>query len=54
LADDSITLIAVGDCGSNRDDPPSMFRYVHNAMAAGDIVFGQMENPMTDKGLRNM
>jgi poly-gamma-glutamate synthesis protein (capsule biosynthesis protein) len=48
---DKIILVAVGDCASNRDDPPSMFRYCRDAMRAGDIVFGQMENPMTDKGI---
>ncbi|MFC2048022.1 CapA family protein [Chloroflexota bacterium] len=45
-----ITLVAVGDVSPNRDDPPSIFRYCGDLFRTADIVFGQMENPISDKG----
>ncbi len=47
---DHITLAAVGDIAPNREDPPSIFRYCGDVFRTADIVFGQMEHPMTDKG----
>jgi poly-gamma-glutamate synthesis protein (capsule biosynthesis protein) len=47
----SVILVAVGDISPNRDDPPSIFRYCGDIFRTADVVFGQMENPLTDKGI---
>ena len=47
---DLVTLIAVGDTSPNRDDPPSIFRYCRDVFRSADIVFGQMEAPLSDRG----
>ena len=46
-----ITLVATGDNSPNRDDPPSVFDYSRDALRAADIVFGQMEAAMSDRGI---
>lgn len=46
----SITMIAVGDVSPNRDDPSSIFRHCLDTFRSADIVFGQMEAPMSDRG----
>ncbi|MBI2857997.1 MAG: CapA family protein [Chloroflexi bacterium] len=50
LKKDQVTVLAVGDVSPNRDDPPSMFRYCRDAFQAADVVFGQMENCLSDRG----
>jgi poly-gamma-glutamate capsule biosynthesis protein CapA/YwtB (metallophosphatase superfamily) len=46
----SIELVAVGDVSPNRDDPPSIFRYCGDVFHKADIVFGQLEVPLSDRG----
>lgn len=48
----SITLLAVGDLGPERDDPASLFTSVRDTLRGGDIVFGQLEMNLTERGLR--
>lgn len=43
--------MAVGDVSPNRDDPPSIFRYCVDTLRQADIRFGQMESPLSDRGL---
>lgn len=45
-----ITLMAVGDVSPNREDPPSLFRYCRETLRGADIVFGQLEAPISDRG----
>jgi len=45
-----LTLVAVGDVSPNRDDPPSILRYCGDVFRKTDIVFGQMESPLSDRG----
>jgi poly-gamma-glutamate synthesis protein (capsule biosynthesis protein) len=45
-----VTLIAVGDVSPNRDDPPSIFRHCGDVFQTADIVFGQLESPLSDRG----
>jgi len=45
-----ITLVGVGDISPNRDDPPSLFRHCGDVFRSADIVFGQMEAAMSDRG----
>ncbi|MBI2859771.1 MAG: CapA family protein [Chloroflexi bacterium] len=45
-----LSLAAVGDVSPNREDPPSMFRHCRDALKSSDIVFGQMENALSDRG----
>ncbi|MBI2859192.1 MAG: CapA family protein [Chloroflexi bacterium] len=52
-ADNPITLVAVGDISPNREDPPSIFRYCGDLFRKADIVFGQMEAPLSDRGIPN-
>ncbi len=47
---ESITLVAVGDVSPNRDDPPSIFRHCGDVFRKADIVFGQLESPLSDRG----
>ena len=46
----SLTLIGVGDVAPNRDDPPSLFQHCMKPFREADIVFGQMEVPLSDRG----
>ena len=45
-----LTLAAVGDVRPNRDDPPSVFRYCIDVFHGADLVFGQLESPLSDRG----
>jgi poly-gamma-glutamate capsule biosynthesis protein CapA/YwtB (metallophosphatase superfamily) len=47
---DVITLVGVGDISPNRDDPPSIFRHCGDVFRTADIVFGQMESTLSDRG----
>src|SRR5262249_9084649 len=47
---DPITLLAVGDISPNRNDPPSIFRGCRDVLHSADIVFGQLEAAMSDRG----
>lgn len=46
-------ILATGDVGAKRADPDSMFSGCRDALAAGDIVFGQLETTVTDGGARS-
>ena len=47
---DVITLVAVGDVSPHREDAPSIFRHGGYLHRKADVVFGQMESPMSDRG----
>ena len=49
-ASEPITLVGVGDISPNREDPPSIFRFCGDVFRKADIVFGQMEAPLSDRG----
>ena len=51
MARESI-LLAVGDVAPGRADPTSLFTGVRAALQAGDLVFGQLEAPVTARGAR--
>jgi poly-gamma-glutamate capsule biosynthesis protein CapA/YwtB (metallophosphatase superfamily) len=46
----AITLLATGDISPDRDDPPSIFRFCGDIFRTADLVFGQMEAPLSDRG----
>ena len=48
--DNQLTMIAVGDVSPSRDDPPSIFQHCGDTFRNADIVFGQMESPMSARG----
>ena len=48
-----IRLLATGDVGANRADLASMFSGCRDALGQGDIVFGQLETTVTDRGARS-
>ena len=50
---DLITLVAVGDVSPDRADAPSIFRHGGDLHRKADVVFGQMESPMSDRGTPN-
>ena len=45
-----LTLIAVGDVSPSRADPPLIFRHWGDTFSTADVVFGQMESPMSARG----
>jgi poly-gamma-glutamate capsule biosynthesis protein CapA/YwtB (metallophosphatase superfamily) len=47
-----IVLMAVGDVSPSRDDPPSIFRFCREVLRSADVLFGQMEAPLSDRGER--
>ena len=47
-----VTLLAVGDVAVKRDDPASIFRGCRGALTAGNIVFGQLETTVSERGSR--
>ncbi|MBM2824785.1 MAG: capA 3 [Dehalococcoidales bacterium] len=47
---DSFTLVGVGDVRPEREDPPSIFRHCGDVFRTADIVFGQMESTLSDRG----
>ncbi len=48
--DESLVLVATGDVRPERDDPPSLFACCRDVFRTADIVFGQMEAPLSDRG----
>ncbi len=51
MSKSATTLLAVGDISPNRDDPPSIFRHCADVLRAGDVTFGQLEAPLSDRGM---
>jgi poly-gamma-glutamate synthesis protein (capsule biosynthesis protein) len=47
---ETVTLLAVGDVSPNRDDPPSIFRFCRDTFQRADLVWGQLEAPISDRG----
>ncbi|MGH6860840.1 MAG: CapA family protein [Phyllobacterium sp.] len=47
---DELTFYAVGDIGPNRSDPHSIFQHVKPVLSAGDVVFGNLEMPVSNRG----
>ena len=45
-----LKFYAVGDVGPNRAHPHSIFRHVKPLLSSGDIVFGNLEMPISDRG----
>ena len=45
-------ILATGDVGAKRANLDSMFDGCRDALAAGDVVFGQLETTITDRGAR--
>lgn len=43
-------MICTGDVGIQRKEPASMFRDVKDELAKADLVFGQCEFPLSDRG----
>lgn len=48
----SVTLLAVGDVGICRAKPETMLAGVRNTLRGGDIVFGQLETTVSERGAR--
>ena len=46
-----ITLLGVGDVGTNRENPESMFKNVKQMISGADISFCQLEPVLTDRGV---
>jgi poly-gamma-glutamate synthesis protein (capsule biosynthesis protein) len=46
----AITLLATGDVAPRRADPASMFARVRKTLNSGDVVFGQLETTISDRG----
>ena len=43
-----VTLILVGDTNiQGREDPAGAFKYVYQTLNSGDVVFGQLEGPLS-------
>src|SRR5687768_2727768 len=49
--DGELVIMAVGDVIVNRPDPPSVFAHVASVLKQGDIVIGNLEAPLCDRGL---
>lgn len=47
---DLITLVGVGDISPSREDPPTIFRHCADVFRKADIVFGQLEACLSDRG----
>jgi poly-gamma-glutamate synthesis protein (capsule biosynthesis protein) len=47
-----IVLMAAGDVSPSRDDPPSIFRFCREVLRSADVLFGQLEAPLSDRGER--
>ena len=48
--EDVVTLYAVGDVGPNREDPESLFSPAAPVLRQADILFGQLEIQLSEKG----
>lgn len=46
-------ILATGDVGAKRAAPDTMFAGCRDALADGDVVFGQLETTVTDRGARS-
>ena len=49
-ASQELTLVLVGDVSVNRDDPPSVFRYVNDLLRDADFTIGNLEAATADVG----
>src|SRR5512142_2610444 len=47
---DELVLYAVGDIAPDRPDPSTIFEHVAPLLNAGDIVFGQLEAVLSERG----
>ncbi|MBI5031583.1 MAG: CapA family protein [Chloroflexi bacterium] len=47
---DELIVYAVGDIAPDRDDPGSLFQHVSGLLNQGDIVFGQLEAVLSERG----
>jgi poly-gamma-glutamate capsule biosynthesis protein CapA/YwtB (metallophosphatase superfamily) len=47
---EDIVLYAVGDIAPDREDPASIFQHVAGLLTAGDVVFGQLEAVLSERG----
>lgn len=47
---DDIVLYAVGDIAPDREDPASIFQHVAGILGCGDVVFGQLEAVLSERG----
>jgi poly-gamma-glutamate capsule biosynthesis protein CapA/YwtB (metallophosphatase superfamily) len=47
---EDIVLYAVGDIAPDREDPASIFEHVAGILGAGDVVFGQLEAVLSERG----
>ena len=45
-----LMIMAVGDVHVNRSDPPSIFAHVASVLRQGDIVIGNLEGALRDRG----
>jgi len=50
MSDSQVRLFAVGDVHPNRPKPETLLRRVAPLLSSGDIVFGQLECTISDKG----
>jgi len=51
---DNLLFYAVGDICCRRDDPDSIFALVQPALNDADILFGQLETNISDRGVRQV
>jgi poly-gamma-glutamate capsule biosynthesis protein CapA/YwtB (metallophosphatase superfamily) len=51
---DMISLYAVGDLGPNREEPGSLFSQVAPILKQADILFGQLEIIMSERGVHQV
>src|SRR5947208_3292131 len=49
-ANGDLMIMAVGDVHVDRADPPSVFAHVAPVLRQGDIVVGNLEGPLRDRG----
>jgi poly-gamma-glutamate capsule biosynthesis protein CapA/YwtB (metallophosphatase superfamily) len=47
---EDIVLYAVGDIAPDREDPASIFQHVAGLLTTGDVVFGQLEAVLSERG----
>lgn len=48
----AISVLAVGDVAASRSDPLTIFRGCRGALSEGDLLFGQLEATITDRGAK--
>ena len=54
MKENSVLLYAVGDLHPDREDPASIFACSASTLQAADILFGQLESTLSEKGDRQM